>query len=615
MIVQLLMSRRHRPLLAGLLALLGFCCASSAVVAPFFWPRSVSAQTIYSHACTVSESGHVGQVCNLPSIIRQVGNLPHARAEHKASAPRLVVLVVFDQMRADYLERWRDLFGEGGFRRLQQQGAYFPNCHYPFAFTFTGPGHASIVTGCSPAKHGVVGDYWLERASGKELDCAVSGDFQPVPIGEAAGNGGSCPLALLVPTVGDSLKSATQGRARVVSLSLKDRSAVLMGGRKPDACYWFDLWSGGFMTSTYYRNRLVDWVADFNRGRPADRWFAKDWTRLRPELDYVRYSGPDDVPAEDRAWFQGRTFPHPMTGGLSRPGRDYYGAVECSPLGNELLLGLAKRAIEAEQLGRQESPDLLCVSFSANDDVGHAWGPDSQEVLDVTLRSDLIVRDLLDELDQRVGRGRYVLVMTADHGVCPLPEISQAQGKDARRIAPGLLIKGADQFLRERFGQPGENARWIMGRADNWIYLNPKLLAARRAESDKILTALVDWLKKQPGVLSAFSRSELNGEPRGDSLKSQVRASVHEERCGDVAVILKPYYLLTSGLRGTSHGSPHEYDTHVPLLVYGTEVAAGRRTEPVSPLAIAAILCKALRCPQPAQTEATVPAGLFKSSG
>jgi hypothetical protein len=527
----------------------------------------------------------------------------------------LAVLVVFDQLRADYLERWRELFGEGGFHRLERQGAYFPNCHYPFASTFTGPGHASIVTGCSPAKHGVVGDYWLDRVTGKDVDCAVIGDFQPVPIGEAAGNGGSCPLALLAPTVGDALKAATQGRTRVVSLSLKDRSAVLMGGRKPDGCYWFDLWSGGFMTSTYYRNRLADWVADFNRRRPADRWFGKDWTRLRPELDYVRYSGPDDVPAEDRAWFQGRTFPHPMTGGLSQPGRDFYGAVECSPSGNELLIGLVRKTIEAEHLGMHETPDLLCVSFSANDDVGHAWGPDSQEVLDMTLRSDVIVRDLLEELDRRVGRGRYVLAMTADHGVCPLPEVRQGRGKEAGRVAPELLIKGAERFLSERFGQPGEKSRWIMGRADSWIYFNPRPLAARNADSEKIETALVDWLKQQPGVLSAFGRSELNKSPAGDSIQRRVKASFYQERCGDVAVVLKPYYLFTSGLRGTSHGSPHEYDTHVPLLVYGAGVAAQRRTQPVSPLAIAAILCKALRCPPPAQAEAAVPAGLFKPSG
>ena len=529
-----------------------------------------------------------------------------------SASPRLVVLVVFDQMRADYLERWHDLWGEGGFGRLEGQGASFQNCRYPFAFTFTGPGHASIVTGCSPARHGIVGDYWLDRASGKDVDCAVVGDFEPVPVGKAVGNGGSSPVALLAPSVGDALKDATKGRARVVSLSLKDRSAVLMGGRKPDACCWLDPWSGQFMTSTYYSNRLAGWVAEFNRGRPADYWFGKDWTRFRPSLDYVRYSGADDVPAEDRAWFQGRVFPHPMTGGLARPGRDYYGAVACSPFGNELLLGLVKRAIEAEDLGRHDVPDLLCVSFSSNDDVGHAWGPDSQEVLDISLRSDDIVARLLTELDNRVGQGRYLVVLTADHGVCPLPELSQARGKEAQRIAPSLLTRRAEQFLSERFGTPGEKSRWILGRADNWIYLNSSLLMARGVESGKVQTALVDWLKQQPGVLSAFSRLELKRDSRSDPLGKLVRASFHEERCGDVAFVLKPYYLLTSGLRGTLHGSPHEYDRHVPLLVYGPEVIPGRRAEPVSPLAVAAILCRALKVKPPAQAEAPVPPGLFR---
>jgi hypothetical protein len=530
-----------------------------------------------------------------------------------AGGPRLIVLVVFDQLRADYLERWQDLWEEGGFRRLQKEGAWFQNCNYPYACTFTGPGHGSIVTGCSPARHGIVGDYWLDRATGKDIDCAVTKDYQPVPLNQAIGNGGSSPCALLAPPVGDLLKTATDGKSRVVSLSLKDRSAVLMGGFKPDACYWLDVWSGQFMTSTYYRDRLHGWVAEFNRGKPADGWFGKDWTRLRPSLDYVRYSGPDDVAAEDKAWFQGRTFPHPTTGGLDKPGRDYYGAVACSPYGNELLLQLAERAIDGEQLGRHETPDLLCVSFSANDDVGHAWGPDSQEVLDMTLRSDRLVRDLLNYLDSHVGRGEYLLLLTSDHGVCPMPELSRRQGKAAGRIPPRHLLNQAEQYLDEHLGKSGDKGHWFEGRADCWLYLNSKVLDNRGIQAKFAEATLADWLKQQPSILSAYTRTQITSRPPENAMEQLVWRSFRTDRCGDVAVILKPYYLMTSGLRGTLHGSPHEYDTHVPLLVFGKAAAAGRHAEPTSPLAVAAIICEAVHISPPTHAEVATPPRLLQT--
>ena len=364
-----------------------------------------------------------------------------------ASAPaavpepcRLAVLVVFDQLRGDYLERWRPLWGEGGFRRLQADGAWFTNCHYPFACTETGPGHATLATGRSPESHGIVGNYWYDRRAAAEVYCvAGTRPYQGVPAG-AAGDGASTPERLLGPTIGDALRDATGGRGRIIALGLKDRSAVFLAGRRPDACYWFDHWTGGFMTSTYYRDGPHPWVAEFNRGRPADRWFGHDWTRLRPDLDYAAHSGPDDGPGEATGWMQGRTFPHPTTGGLNRlaggryDNRDYYGALATSPFANELLLELAKRAIDAERLGADDVPDLLGLGLSATDPIGHSWGPDSQEVLDAVLRADRLLADLLAHLDARVGAGRYLVVLTSDHGVCPLPEVARARGRDAGRV-------------------------------------------------------------------------------------------------------------------------------------------------------------------------------------
>ena len=532
--------------------------------------------------------------------------------------PRLVVLVVFDQMRADYLTRWQSLFEEGGLRRLQEQGAWFQNCHYPYAHTVTGAGHASLLTGCTPAVHGIVGNDWYDRQAAKTVYCAQGNrPYERVPattssrIATGKKKGGVSPDQLLVPTVGDVLKEATGGKARVVALSLKDRSAVLPAGRQPEACYWFDTSQGVFVTSSYYRDRPHPWVEEFNRSRPADRWFGSFWERLRPELDYELLSGPDDVPGEGIGFVEGKTFPHPLKGGLARPGRVYYEAVTDSPFGNDLLLDLAKRAITAERLGQHDTPDLLSVSFSSNDLIGHTWGPDSQEVFDVTLRSDRLVKDLLTHLDAQVGKGRYLLALTADHGVCPLPEVSRARGEEAGRIDPSQFTKKALAFLNQSFGATSGSG-WFEEVSYPWFYLNRQAIRAGGKEPSAVEEALAGWLKKQPGILTAYTRTQLvKGLPPTDKLGGLVRRSFHPDRSGDVVAIQKPYYLFASPLAtGTNHGTPHAYDTHVPLLVYGPGVRAGVYQEAVTPQATAPIFAQWLKIPAPARAEFSVPGSL-----
>jgi hypothetical protein len=369
------------------------------------------------------------------------------------------------------------------------------------------------------------------------------------------------PEHLLGPTLGDVLRQAFDRKARVFSLSLKDRAAVLLAGRRPDACYWFDLWTGGFMTSTFYRDRPHGWLAEFNRGRPADRWFGQNWTRLRPDLDYVRHSGPAAAPGGATGWLQGRIFPHPTTGGLHQlkkepyANRDYYGAVFTSPFGDELLLELAKKTIDAEGLGGGETLDLLCLSFSSIDAIGHSWGPDSQEMLDAILRADRLVANLLTHLDARLGRGRYLLVLTADHGVCPLPEATRAQGQDAGRISLKRLKEEAEAVLNHAYG--AEKSRWIEADAEYWLYLNRKLIAQRGLIEAEVEATLARELKNYPGVLTAYTRSQLAGTgTAADPVMQALRRSFHPERSGDVVVVLKPYFVPGEDPVGTTHGSP-----------------------------------------------------------
>jgi len=547
--------------------------------------------------------------------------LATAAEKTRLDPPRLAVLVFFDQLRGDYLARWEGLFEEGGFRRLQQNGAWFQRCHYPYAYTVTGAGHASVAAGCSPDKHGIVGNDWYERGAGTAVNCVSSERYERVPLvvrgqerGASKKKGALAPDRLLAPTLADALKLATRGEGKVVALSWKDRAAILPGGQAPNACYWMDAATGTFVTSTYYRPRLHPWVEDYNRARPADQWQGKEWTRLRPALDYARFSGPDDVAGEGQGFMQGRTFPHPFGGGLSRLRPLYYGALFNSPFGNEVLLGLAKRAIEGERLGTRNVPDLLCLSFSSNDAIGHCWGPDSQEVLDVTLRSDLLVRELLTFLDDKVGKGRYVLALTADHGICPLPEVSRRAGREAARIPSSLLGSQAEKLLDEEFGGSKDHARWVEATSGPWVYLNRKLIEESKLKPADVEDALATWLKKQKGVQTAYTRHALlRGVPTADRIGQSVRRSFYSDRSGDIFVVLKPYHLLSSPLStGTTHGTPHAYDTHVPLLVYGPGIVKGVRKDEVTPQSAAAILSRALRIKAPAHADAAVPERLFK---
>jgi hypothetical protein len=572
--------------------------------------------------------------------------------------PRLVVLVVFDQLRGDYLARWKPLFGPDGFARMQSEGAWYTNCHYPYASTATGPGHASLLTGCGPDVHGIIQNQWYDRKSGAVVNCAQSTRYQRVPPlpkvvppdelrddvkareaqerkdeatkkePEPAAKKADTPAKtepkalgtpeqLLAPTLGDAMKAATAGKSRLVGLSFKDRSALFPVGSKADAAYWLDNADGSIVTSTYYRDAVHPWVEDLNKRRVVDQWFGKTWDRLRPDLDYVKWNGPDSVFGEGKGIRQGVSFPHAIDGGLKRPGKAYYEALYNSPFGNEFMLELVKACVVAEQLGQDEVPDLLNVSFSSNDPVGHCWGPDSQEVLDMTLRSDLIVAELLTFLDAKVGKGKYMVCLSADHGVCPIPEVSAARGMDARRLSMKKLRDAAEAHLRATFAPtvPAKTRlQFIENKTTPWFYLNHRLLESRSLDPAAVARTLADFMAKQEGILRTFTRADLCREPdRYDAIGQRMRKAFHPERSGDVGYVLRPYWLESDARypTGTSHGMPHAYDTHVPLLVFGPGLKPGARGEEVAPAAIAAILARSLRIEPPAKAEYPVPAGLF----
>ena len=571
-----------------------------------------------------------------------------APAPREVGKPRvkLAVLVVFDQMRGDFLERWRPLFGAGGFARLQTDGAWFTNCYYPYGTTTTGPGHASMLSGTCGDKHGIVNNNWYE--GGEVVYCAGSTRYEFVPAPatkpdpkakpKEVGN----PDRMLAETVADVLK-ATHPQAKVFGLSLKDRSATLPTGKRPDGAYWF---TGKFVTSTYYADRVHTWVEEFNKSGTAEKRFGKDWEKSRADVDYEKWAGPDAAPGEGkgiqvtakddpaRGWAQGVAFPHPNTGGRAKPGKEYYESLANSPFGNDLLLEFAKTCVTAERLGADDVPDLLVVSFSSNDLIGHTWGPDSQEVLDVTLRSDALMADFLDFLDEKVGKGQYLLAVTADHGICPLPEASRKRGIDAKRVDPRAIQKDLEEHLTAKFGGPagtaagavagatatgtGKKLAWVEEFASPaasepgtlpWLYLNPKVVAAAGKSRAEVAKAAAEFLTKHPDVARALTRADLGGTfPADDLVGTRAKRSYHPDRCGDVYVVLRPYYLPSTVTgTGTTHGAPYNYDAHAPLLVYGPGIAGGARTERTTPQAAAAIFSKWLGVRLPNKAEFPVP--------
>ena len=573
------------------------------------------------------------------SMLLQAHNAMAAGSEK----PKLLVLVVFDQMRGDYLERWRKLFGQDGFNRLMTEGAWFSNCHYPYANTQTGPGHASMLTGCCPEQHGIVMNEWYDRKTASVVNCSQSARYQRVPvlardiapeqlkeppqktIGEIVESEpkarpkekvAASPEYILAPSIADTLKEATAGKGRVVGLSFKDRSAVLPVGKLADAAYWLDSADGMIVTSSVYRDSVHPWVAEFSGSHIADQWFGKEWTRFRDDIDYVRLAGPDDVVGEGRGIRQGITFPHPINGGLVNPGRSYYEALFNSPFGNDMLLELAKRAIKAEKLGQDDITDLLVVSFSSNDAIGHTWGPDSQEVLDITLRSDRTMQEFLAFLDAEVGKGKYLLALTADHGVCPLPEVSASKGLPAKRLSVKRLIAAAEEHLHAKYDgspiDPRSKVRWIESVQPPWLYLNENRIEALGLKTDEVAKELAQFLSGQEGIYRTFTRADFNGEfALNDPIGQRMKRSYYPERCGDVSYVVNPYCLIDSSLTGTNHGSPHAYDTHVPLLFFGKGVRPGVRQERVTPQAIAAVFAEAASIPLPGKAAYPAPDGLF----
>lgn len=526
-----------------------------------------------------------------------------------SSEVRLAVVISIDQLRADYLVRFAPYFGEGGFKRLLQGGANYENCYYRHATTITAPGHATILSGVHANIHGITANDWLDRDAWEAMNNVEDRDAplvglpaeMPLPLLRAP-KGGRSPKNFHATTVGDQLKLRFGANSKVFAASNKDRSAILLGGKLADAAYWDE--AGAFVTSRHYRDALPAWVAAFNAEHRSEKAFGSTWDRLLDPAIYDKVQGPDDAPGEMIDNGLARTFPKKLDGGRPTITPTYYVALEAAPLTTVVLGEFVQAAIREEKLGRHPATDLLAVSFSQIDACGHAFGPDSHEVMDSILRLDRVLAELLNCLDREVGLKNCVIVLTADHGVAPLPEHVTAlrPGVPAGRMDSTVYNRILNRALVESFGPAPDGDYW--GLMDGTGYhLRPPTLAAKKIPADEAANLVKATLQRLPEVAQAFTRSEiLAAPPEGDSLLAQVRRSYYAPRDRDVVFVLKPYFINKTPT-GTTHGTPHDYDQHVPQLWFGAGVTPGTHPERVGVDDIAPTLSGLLHIPRPPQAE------------
>jgi hypothetical protein len=493
-----------------------------------------------------------------------------AASGEAAVRPRLVVVIAVDQLRADYLDRFRPYFSARGFNLFLQHGARFASARYEHAITETCPGHAVMLTGSYGMVNGIVANEWYDFGVGRPVYCAE--DSTAALVG--SGGPGRSPRRLIGATVGDLLKTETAGRSRVITVSAKDRSAIMLGGKLADAAYW--IVDTLFVTSSYYRAHLPGWVRRFNASHAIGRYTGSRWDHILPARDYSAM-GPDDEPSEAEVAGLGRRFPHP----IATPH-----AFDYTPFSDDVVAEFAMEAVGAESLGRDTVPDILGVSFSATDRVGHTFGPESHEILDDVVRLDRTLERLFAFLDRTVGLANVVAVLTADHGVVPAPEIETRgrRGAGPRRLDPAVVDSAVARALTSRFG-PAPKPGWVAFDATPLVSLNRAGLAAGRvplAEAEAVAAAAI---REVPGVYEALTSTDLDrlrlaaiaGGPASDAVRSY-----YPDRSGDVYYFLEPYWLPSDGATGTGHGSPWRYDQQVPLLWYGRGIRPGVQRGPAS---------------------------------
>lgn len=486
--------------------------------------------------------------------------------------PKLVVGIVVDQMRQEYLYRYEKKFGAGGFRRLMGEGFMLTNAHYNYVPTYTGPGHASIFTGTTPAIHGIIGNDWWDKTLKKNVNCVEDG--RQKPIGSPGGNGDVSPWRLLSTTITDEVKLASQKKSKVIGISIKDRGAVLPAGHMADAAYWFDA-TGKFISSTYYVDALPAWVENFNALKLGDTYLNKEWNTLLPIAEYTE-SGPDDSPYEQK-WkgTEKPVFPYDLK--KLKDANGNYDLLVHTPFGDDLLAAFAEAALTGEKLGKGDQTDFLTVSFSSPDLIGHRMGPNSIEVEDTYIRLDRNLANLFAKLDEAIGKNSYVVFLTADHGVAEVPQSLKDSQVPAGTFMDSKSMKDElNNYLQKQF--PGKTL--VESIYNSQIFFNQDLFGGdpRSAGIDLLIATemTANYLQSKDGVAQVFPKALIKqGNFNETGIKGMMVRGYNYKRSGDIAFELEPGWTGWGGPQGTTHGSSFTYDTNVPVLFYGKGIPKG----------------------------------------
>ena len=481
-------------------------------------------------------------------------------------APKLVVGIVVDQMRYDFIYRYWERYGEGGFKRPIQQGAFYRNAEYNYVPTFTGPGHACIFTGATPSGHGIVGNDWYDRTLGKSVYCVADADCAPVGTDNAR-DGKMSPRRLLATTITDELKLAGNMRSKVIGVSLKDRAAILPAGHLADAAYWFDDATGRWITSTYYMKELPGWVASFNSSNRAEMYLQQTWTNLADYTEGLTNGNEFEkklTPNETHAGF-----PHhlpPLVAAERAANR--YGLIRFTPFGNCLTEDFAEAAIRGENLGRNGPADFLTINFASTDYAGHKFGPRSMEVEDVYVRLDRTLAGFLNFLDAWAGKTNVIVFLTADHGVADVPEYSEAMRLPGGIFHWNRVKTNLTARLQEKYGRS-----LIQGYINQQIYLDTKTIATQKLDKAEVERDIRDWLLPEEGVVDVVSSRDVKKEAASNALLANVARGIYPNRSGDLTILLQSGWTEEQdALTATTHGTPYQYDTHVPLLFWGWRI-------------------------------------------
>ena len=553
----------------------------------------------------------------LPALLAVLAWPAAAQKPAALRRPKLVVGLVIDQMRYDFLYRYWTKYGAGGFRRLLGQGFSYESAHYSYVPTYTGPGHACIYTGAVPAVNGIVGNNWFERETGQST--YVTEDKAVRAVGGAEAAGQQSPRHLLSTTIGDELRLATNFESKVIGLSMKDRGSILPAGHAATAAYWYDGATGNFISSTFYLPELPAWVQRFNAEKRVAQYLSQPWNPLLPLAQYTE-STPDDVAWESA--FKGEAkpvFPHDLpslsgalptqvkaalqaTGEKTTPAgapATNYDLLRSTPFGNSLTADFALAALRAEQLGQRPGiTDLLAVSFSCTDYVGHQFGPNSVEAEDTYLRLDRDLARLLTALDKAVGPGQALVFLTADHGAAHAVDFLKSHRLPAGAVGPAALRDSVQRALTRRHG-PGA---WVLDFENQQVYLNRPLLAQKRLPLADMEAEVADYARAYPGVVAALPALDLQKSHWTDGPAMYQENGFYAPRSGDVLVTFAPGWLeayVFPVVKGTTHGASWAYDTHVPLLFWGWGVRHGESATPVRMVDVAPTLARWLHIQEP----------------